>query len=588
MTDKKLLASLLTLSSVVELRDPYTGGHLWRVGSLSRLVAEAIGLDAEGVFLAGLGGFLHDLGKIGVPDAILRKAGPLSADELAVIKTHPTMGAELLGDHPLAHAVVDAVLSHHERPDGSGYPRGLHAEQVPLVARIVGVADAFDAMTSTRSYRPGMPIERALAIVEEERGRQFDTPLADALAALHGRRQLEHIVGHSDHGRPLAVCPNCGPIVAVPRVKDDGDAIFCRNCGGEYRLHRNGDAFALEPIGSAPDPSVLRPVPESDVFPEFFTGPRAKSSFFFGRISSLLSRQALLGGAAAVAVAAAVKPASAQQSQVPANASLDWLFGARDWINGPLSRDALRGKVVLVDVFTFDCINCKNITPNLRKLARAKVDDGLAIVGIHSPETAYEHDRGEVVRHLRELGITWPVAIDNDFALWKRYDIAYWPTQMLFDRRGKLRTVVIGDSQDAAVDAAVDRLLRERAPVVDGRLVLPPRAAGSETVWATIELTPQPGWHLYARDAGERAPQIAWHLPAGIEAGAIVWPEPTRLTVGGTSANVYAGRVALRVPLTISSTPANANARVRADVSWAACAHVCVTGRIELEATLLS
>lgn len=288
MIDKKLLASLLALASVVELRDPYTGGHLWRVGNFSKLLADQAGLDAEEVFFAAVGGFLHDLGKIGVPDAILRKAGPLSDGEFAVIKVHPTMGAELLRDHPLSKVVIDAVLHHHERSDGRGYPDGLVGDRAPLISRIVGITDAFDAMTSSRSYRPGMPIDRAIAIIREERGRQFDPHFADALCVLYERHELEHIVGHSDHGRALATCPNCGPIIAVPRAKDDGDSIYCRNCGGEYRLHHRGEAFDVEPIGSAPDPSVLRPVPESDVFPEFVEAvPRSKSSFFLGRISAI-------------------------------------------------------------------------------------------------------------------------------------------------------------------------------------------------------------------------------------------------------------------------------------------------------------
>jgi len=288
--DKKLLASLLALASVVELRDPYTGGHLWRVGNFCKLLAHKAGLDAETAFMAAIGGFLHDLGKIGVPDAILRKAGRLTDAEYAVIKIHPVMGAELLRDHPLADTVVDAVLHHHERPDGTGYPDGLPGDRAPLVARLVGIADAFDAMTSSRSYRPGMSIERAIAILREERGRQFDAWLVDAFVAVHDTDgELEHIVGYSDHGRKLVTCPNCGPIITVPRSKGDGDTIYCRNCGAEFRLHRHDDGFDVEQVGVAPDPSVLRPIPETDVFTEFVDiAPRPKSSFFLGRISAIV------------------------------------------------------------------------------------------------------------------------------------------------------------------------------------------------------------------------------------------------------------------------------------------------------------
>ncbi len=139
----------------------------------------------------------------------------------------------------------------------------------------------------------------------------------------------------------------------------------------------------------------------------------------------LLARAALASLAATFAL-----PAIARASGAPRIATLDTLLTARDWLNGTPTRDDLRGKVVLVDVFTFDCINCQNVTPNIRTLARAKHPD---------------------------------LAIDNDYALRHAYGIQYWPTQLLFDRRGTLRQTIIGDSQDAAVDAAVDALLREPA-----------------------------------------------------------------------------------------------------------------------------
>ncbi|MBC5800463.1 MAG: redoxin domain-containing protein [Candidatus Eremiobacteraeota bacterium] len=153
----------------------------------------------------------------------------------------------------------------------------------------------------------------------------------------------------------------------------------------------------------------------------------------------------------------------AAQAQESANVSLTPLVKASTWLNGAPSNASLHGKVVLVDVFTFDCINCKNITPNLRSLQRSKRSDGLAILGIHSPETAYEHEHSAVVTNLKSLGVTWPVAIDNDFTLWNAYHIDAWPTQLIFDRRGALRKVVVGDSQDALVNATIDALLKERA-----------------------------------------------------------------------------------------------------------------------------
>lgn len=169
-----------------------------------------------------------------------------------------------------------------------------------------------------------------------------------------------------------------------------------------------------------------------------------------------LAATALLGGIA-------IEPGFADEDSVPRDASLRTLARARAWLNGAPALEALRGRVVLVDVFTFACYNCQNVTPNLRLLERTRRAEGLTIVGIHSPETPEEHERSRVVTNLRRLGITWPVAIDNDFALWNAYHIEAWPTQMIFDRRGHLRKVVVGDSQDAVVDAAVTRLLREPA-----------------------------------------------------------------------------------------------------------------------------
>ena len=164
-TLEPMLKTLLVMVWMVEARDPYTGGHLWRVSQFSRRTAEAAGLPPGEVMRVMLGGFLHDLGKIGVPDAILRKPGALTDEEYATIKTHPEIGRRLLAGHPLRGLVEFAVHLHHERPDGQGYPGGMRAGTIPTEARIVGICDAFDAMTSTRPYRQGMPVERALQII---------------------------------------------------------------------------------------------------------------------------------------------------------------------------------------------------------------------------------------------------------------------------------------------------------------------------------------------------------------------------------------------------------------------------------------
>ncbi|MDR3440915.1 HD domain-containing phosphohydrolase [Telmatospirillum sp.] len=288
--DKHLLKSLLGLASLVELRDPYTGGHAWRVGQFSKHLALGVGLDRDQVFLAQLGGFLHDLGKVGIPDAVLRKPDRLTEDEFTLIKTHPAIGSDLLADHPLADLARDAVRHHHERPDGRGYPDGLAGEDCPVVARIVGVADAFDAMTSTRSYRRGMPIDRAVGILIAERGRQFDGTMIDGFVSLYQAGDtLGQIVGHSDHGQKLAVCPVCGPVLTVPRDATNGARLFCRNCGGLYRIEREDDEWVVYSIDAVPDPGALRPYPETDVQDEILQAiPPSRHSFFTGRLSALV------------------------------------------------------------------------------------------------------------------------------------------------------------------------------------------------------------------------------------------------------------------------------------------------------------
>jgi ribosomal protein S27AE len=238
---EELLKSLYVMASLVEARDPYTGGHLWRVSQFSRVLATSAGLPVRDVARIALGGFLHDLGKIGVPDAILNKTDRLTDEEYAVIKTHPEVGHRLLSGHPLALLANDAVLAHHERPDGLGYPYQLTRDQISIDARIVGIADAFDAMTSTRPYRRGMPVEKALRILEECAGTQFDAVLTHIFTRLGVEGQLDHIIGHSDLGIPMQDCPECGPIIVVRRDQKAGDRVYCRNCGYKtYVMREHG------------------------------------------------------------------------------------------------------------------------------------------------------------------------------------------------------------------------------------------------------------------------------------------------------------------------------------------------------------
>lgn len=143
-----LLKSLVSLATVIEAKDPYTGGHTWRVSRYARILAEDIGLLQDEVFIVHFGSLMHDIGKVSVPEPILNKQDKLTTAEYEIIKKHPETGLMLMRDHPLGALTLDIVVSHHERFDGYGYPRGLAGNNISLFARIVAIADTFDAMTS--------------------------------------------------------------------------------------------------------------------------------------------------------------------------------------------------------------------------------------------------------------------------------------------------------------------------------------------------------------------------------------------------------------------------------------------------------
>ena len=173
--------TLAALAGSLELREPYTGGHSRRVRGYSLLLAEEMGLTDD-EFRTGLarGALLHDIGKIGIPDRILLKEASLTGDEWRLMRRHPDLGASLLGDIPFLQKTRELVRAHHERHDGSGYPRGLAGEGIPLEARIFSVADAFDALTTNRPYRPGASWTEATRQIAEGHGSQFAPEIVDA------------------------------------------------------------------------------------------------------------------------------------------------------------------------------------------------------------------------------------------------------------------------------------------------------------------------------------------------------------------------------------------------------------------------
>lgn len=181
---KQHLNTIRALTSAIDARDPYTLGHSVRVGQLSMMVGRELGLDEAILARLEIGGYLHDIGKIGIRDAVLLKPGALTEEERQTIEEHPTIGISILEAVDLPLEVIQFVEAHHERLDGSGYPYGLKGTQVPEVARIAAVSDIYDAVTSERPYRAPMHPEEALAMLRSQAGRLLDPRAVQALAAI--------------------------------------------------------------------------------------------------------------------------------------------------------------------------------------------------------------------------------------------------------------------------------------------------------------------------------------------------------------------------------------------------------------------
>jgi HD domain/PilZ domain len=175
---------LEVLGLALDFRDNDTAGHSRRVAQYSMEIAKAVGCSSDELLHINRGAYLHDLGKIAIPDAILFKAGELTAEEWEVMKTHPWLGYNLLTRISLLAPVGAILLSHHERFDGTGYPQGLKGEEIPVGARIFAIADTLDAMTSDRPYRKGKPYSDARDEVARQSGRQFDPAVVEAFLTI--------------------------------------------------------------------------------------------------------------------------------------------------------------------------------------------------------------------------------------------------------------------------------------------------------------------------------------------------------------------------------------------------------------------
>ena len=186
-----------TLTAVVEVKDPYTGGHQRRVVELAVAIAEEMGLAPARIKGLRVAGLLHDIGKIHVPAEILANPGRLSEPEINLLRTHPGVGFELLKGISFEWPVAEIVLQHHERMNGSGYPRGLSGEQILLEARVLGVADVVEALSSHRPYRPALGLDFALNAVFTQRGEEYDARVVDVCLSLFQTKGFTFRLGSS-------------------------------------------------------------------------------------------------------------------------------------------------------------------------------------------------------------------------------------------------------------------------------------------------------------------------------------------------------------------------------------------------------
>lgn len=188
---------LAALTRAIEARDPYTRGHSARVSAFAEVIARRLGWRSAWLGALRLGGQLHDVGKLNLDSALLQKPGPLDEGERAAIERHPLVGARLIRPFAALRPALPCVLFHHEHWDGNGYPSGRSREHIPPGARVLGVADAFDAMTSTRPYRQPLPISSALAEVRGCAGTQFDPVVVRAFLTAWAEGDFDQIrAGH--------------------------------------------------------------------------------------------------------------------------------------------------------------------------------------------------------------------------------------------------------------------------------------------------------------------------------------------------------------------------------------------------------
>jgi HD-GYP domain-containing protein (c-di-GMP phosphodiesterase class II) len=202
--EAKLMTEVnMALANAIEAKDSYTRGHSERLAKLAGACAERMGLSRDEAAAVRLGAILHDVGKIGIPDRILRQSMALTEDEMAWMRRHPQIGADIIGPVEGLHHVAPLIRHHHEKFDGTGYPKGLKGEEIPLGSRIISVADAFEAMVADRIYRPSLGLAKALEEIKTGRGSHFDPRVVDAFLDLIATDTVHLPLPTKDQGQKL-------------------------------------------------------------------------------------------------------------------------------------------------------------------------------------------------------------------------------------------------------------------------------------------------------------------------------------------------------------------------------------------------
>jgi len=184
------LGVIKTLVNIIETKDEYTRGHSERVTKISLAIGKALGLDKKEIETLHVSALLHDIGKIAIPEEILKKPGKLTLEEFSIIKKHPTIGTELVKELKNFDEISKGILYHHERFDGHGYPSGASGKDIPFNARIIAIADSFDAMTSNRPYRERLNDQNAIDEINRNRGKQFDAEIVKIFCDAYDRKLI--------------------------------------------------------------------------------------------------------------------------------------------------------------------------------------------------------------------------------------------------------------------------------------------------------------------------------------------------------------------------------------------------------------